>query len=337
MTSRSAAAACSAWSALCLLVACAKPAARTGAVTVDGSSTVFLISQAAADAYQPTGAVTVDASGTGGGFKKFCRGEIDVQGASRPITAEEAAACTAAGVELVELPIAYDGIAVVVNRLNTWTDFLTVAELRAMWAPDSKLATWKDVRPGFPDKPLYLFGPGADSGTYDYFTQAIVGTAHASRADYVGNEDDNVLVRGVAGNAGALGFFGYGYYTANTDTLRVVPIDDGIADDGAGPIAPSPATIADGTYQPLARPLFLYVSLAALARPEVARFVDYFVANAARLSAEVGYVPLPPRAMTLVAARLARRATGTVFGARAPIGVTIEQLMATETAAPVRN
>jgi phosphate transport system substrate-binding protein len=306
--------------------------ASGGPIKIDGSSTVFLISQAVAEEYQKAGhgTVTVGESGTGGGFKKFCRSEIDVVDASRPIKQAEADDCKKAGVDFIELPIAYDGLAVVVHAKNTWVDHLTVEELKKMWAPESKMASWKEVREGFPDKKLSLYGAGTDSGTYDYFTQAIVGKEHSSRGDYTASEDDNVLVQGVEGDEGALGFFGFAYYAANKDKMKLIPIDDGNKDDGDGPIAPSVETVTNGTYQPLSRPLFIYVSTNALKRPEVDRFMTYYLANTAKLSAEVGYIPLPAKAIELATARYKARTTGSVFSGGSKVGVTVEKLLAAE-------
>ena len=221
-------------------------------ITIDGSSTVFPISEAVAEDYQsthPGARVTVGRSGTGGGFQKFCRGEIAIAGASRPITAPEIAACRQGNVEFVELPIAYDGLAVVVNPQNTWATSITVAELKRLWEPEAqrRVMRWSQVREGWPDEPIRLFGAGVDSGTYDYFTKAIVGREHASRGDYTSSEDDNVLVQGVGGDRLALGFFGLAYYEGNRARLRLVPVDDGDAGNGAGPISPSQETVSRGT------------------------------------------------------------------------------------------
>jgi len=271
---------------------------------------------------------------TGGGFKKFCRGEVDVTGASRPIKESEASDCKKAGIDYIELPIAYDGLAVIVHPKNTWVDHLTVEELKKIWAPDSKIANWKDVRPGFPDKQLRLFGAGTDSGTYDYFTQAIVGKEHSSRGDFTANEDDNVLVQGVAGDEGSLGFFGYAYFHENKDKLKIVPIDNGNKEDGDGAIAPSPETVANGTYQPLSRPIFIYASGPALKRPEIDRFVTYYLDHTRTLSAEVGYVALPEKADALAKTRLKDRKTGSMFQGGSKVGVTMEALLAAELGAP---
>jgi len=307
--------------------------ASSATVKVDGSSTVFLVSQAVAEEYQKAGhgTVTVGESGTGGGFKKFCRGEVDVTGASRPIKSTEAEDCKKASIDYIELPIAYDGLAVIVHPKNTWVNHLTVDELKKIWAPDSKISNWKEVREGFPDKPLRLFGAGTDSGTYDYFTQAIVGKEHSSRGDFTANEDDNVLVQGVAGDEGSLGFFGYAYFHENKDKLKIVPIDNGNKDDGDGPIAPSPETVANGTYQPLSRPIFIYASAPALKRTEIDRFVTYYLDNTRKLSAEVGYVALPEKADTLAKARLKDRKAGSMFEGGSKVGVTMEALLAAET------
>ena len=303
-----------------------------GIVKVDGSSTVFPISEAVAEEFRGKGDATVAASGTGGGFKKFCRGELDITGASRPIKESEAADCKSSGIEFIELPVAYDGLAVVVNTKNDWVDHLTVAELKKMWEPEAqgKISNWSQIRDGFPDRKLVLFGPGTDSGTYDYFTQATVGKEHSSRGDFTSSEDDNILVQGVAGDANAIGFFGFAYYTENKDRLKLVPIEDGNDDNGKGPIAPSLETVADGTYQPLSRPIFIYVSTKSLEKGSVASFVEFYLEQAKLLAAEVGYIPLPDRAYELVEKRLDARTTGSAFGGGSQIGMTIEKLLESE-------
>jgi phosphate transport system substrate-binding protein len=315
----------------------AEPGARPaggepGVIVVDGSSTVLPISQAVAEDFEKAhkARVTVGKSGTGGGFQKLCRGEIAISGASRPIKESEREACKAGGVEFIELPVAYDGIAVVVHKQNDWVDHLTVEELEKMWAPeaDGKIKKWSEVREGWPDKDLHLFGPGVDSGTYDYFTAAVVGKEHASRGDFQPNEDDNVLVQGVSTDPTALGYFGYAYYVENADKLELVPIDDGKPDNGQGAIAPSPETVANGTYQPLSRPIFIYVSKkAADERPEVASFVEYYLKEGRALVKEVGYIPLPDEAYDLAAQRFQKRQTGSLFEDGSKIGVTVEQLL----------
>jgi phosphate transport system substrate-binding protein len=264
----------------------------SGAVEIDGSSTVYPITEAVAEEYmiENGGAVrvTVGISGTGGGFKRFCAGETDINDASRAIKPEETETCAGAGVEAHEFPVAYDGLSVVVNPENDWASCLTVAELRSIWQPGSAISNWSQVREGFPDEPLVLYGPGTDSGTFDYFTEAINGEEDASRSDYTASEDDNVLVQGVAGDRGGLGYFGYAYYEENTDRMKVVGVDD-----GSGCVTPSPETVNSGEYAPLSRPVFIYVSSTAMERPEVVDFVRYYMDNAPALVREVGYIPLP--------------------------------------------
>jgi len=308
----------------------------SGQVKLDGSSTVFPISEAVAEEFQRGNRqvrITVGTSGTGGGFQKFCAGEIDIADASRPIKEAEIAACRDGRVEYVELPIAYDGLAIVVNPRNTWATTITVEELKRLWQPEAQaqIARWSQVRAGWPDREIHLYGAGVDSGTYDYFTEAIVGRQHASRGDYTSSEDDNVLVQGIANDELALGFFGLAYYQENRQRLRLVPVDDGNAENGAGPIAPTPQTVQNGTYQPLSRPLFVYVSKRALERPEVTSFVRFYLQNAPRLTAEVGYIALPPRAYQLAQARADNRRVGSVFaGQGSQVGVSIEQLLSRE-------
>jgi phosphate transport system substrate-binding protein len=301
-------------------------------VAFDGSSTVFPITEAAAEEFGKTGkgSVTVGVSGTGGGFKKLCAGEIDFAGASRPMKATEVEQCKAKGIETIELPVAYDGLAVVVNPQNDWADHVTVEELRLLWAPEAqgKIQRWSDVRKGWPAEEIHLFGAGVDSGTYDYFTAAIVGTEHASRGDYTSSEDDNVLVQGVGTDKQALGFMGFAYYTANKDKLKVLSVDDGKAENGDGPIAPSPATVRDATYQPLSRPLFIYVAKAALERPAALAFAEFYLAQGAKLAEEVGFIPLPEAAQELARKRLADRVTGSMFEGTSQVGVSIEALLA---------
>jgi phosphate transport system substrate-binding protein len=266
-------------------------------VTLDGSSTVFPISEAVAEEFQKAEkgvSVTVGISGTGGGFQKFCRAEIDIADASRPISATEVEACKKSGIAYVELPVAFDGIAIAVNPKNTWADKITVEELKTIWAPDAqgKVAKWSQIRKGWPDREIHLFGAGVDSGTYDYFTEVINGKAKASRGDFTSSEDDNVLVQGISNDELALGFVPYAYFEGNHDKLKLVPVDDGKADNGEGAISPSPETIEKGTYRPLSRPVFIYVSKKAAQRPEVQKFVDFYLKNADKLVREVNYVSL---------------------------------------------
>lgn len=301
----------------------------SGRIRVDGSSTVYPITEAMAEEFQKLHnkvEITVGISGTGGGFKKFCNQETDMSDASRPIKAVEEEACKANGVEFIELPVAFDGLSVVVNPKNNWCDYLTVEELRRIWEPGSKINNWKDIRPGFPDKPLKLYGAGTDSGTFDYFTEAICGEEGASRSDYQASEDDNTLVMGVAGDEAALGYFGYAYYEENVDKLKLVAIDG-----GGGPVAPSPETINNGSYAPLSRPLFIYVSVAAAARPEVQAFVQYILSvEGSKLVRQVGYIELPSEAYDLVRKRFEAQKTGSIFTGGSQVGVKLQDILSRE-------
>ena len=275
----------------------------SGSITIDGSSTVYPITEAVAEEFQkanPGVKVTVAFSGTGGGFKKFCAGETDLNDASRPIKDEEKAACLAKGIEYLELGVATDGLSVLVNPANTWATCLTTAELKRIWDQGSTVTKWSDIRPDWPNEPINLYGPGADSGTFDYFTEVINGKAKQSRSDYVQSEDDNALVTGVAGDKYALGYFGFAYYEENQDKIKLVAIDG-----GAGCVSPSTETINSGTYKPLSRPLFIYPSLAALKRPEVAAFVQYYLDNVNTFVQEVGYVEAHPDVIAASKAALA--------------------------------
>ena len=263
----------------------------SGSIEIDGSSTVYPISQAVAEEYMRETRgdvrVTVGFSGTGGGFRRFCAGETEISNGSRAIKEDELELCRQAGVDPLELQIAIDGLAVVVNPANTFVQCLTVDELRRIWEPGSTLQSWSEVREGMPDEPLRLYGPGTNSGTFDYFTEAIMGEEDASRPDYAASEDDNVLVQGVGGDVNALGYFGYAYYIENESTLRAIGVDN-----GNGCVEPTPETVMGGQYAPLSRPLFIYVDRAELERPEVAEFVRYYMEHAADLVTEVGYVPM---------------------------------------------
>ena len=303
----------------------------TEVITVDGSSTVFPVTEAIAEAYQRQNSaarVTVGESGTGAGFQKFCRNETVISDASRPIKANELQACSQAGINVIELPVAYDGLAVMVNPKNTWVESMTVAELRKLWEPAAQGAVmrWSQVRPGWPDREIHLFGPGTASGTFDYFTEVVVGAAQKSRGDYTASEDDNVLVQGVSGDELALGYFGLAYFEQNRDKLKLVPIDDEQPENGAGPIAPSADTVRGGTYRPLSRPLFIYVNAAALARPEIAAFVQFYLDSNTDLVQRIGYVPLAEAERELVKQRFAARTTGTIFS-DAPATATVEQIL----------
>jgi phosphate transport system substrate-binding protein len=299
-------------------------------IKIDGSSTVYPITEAVAEEFQAANKVkvTVGISGTGGGFKKFCRGETDISDASRPILKKEMDACKEAGIQYLELPIAYDGITVVISKNNDFIKSLTVEDLKKMWEPSAqgKVKTWKQVNAAWPDTALKLFGPGADSGTFDYFTEAIVGKAKSSRGDYTASEDDNVLVQGVESDKGGLGYFGFSYFDANQDKLKAVPI---VAKKGAPAVMPSFESIKDGTYQPLARPLFLYVNATAAAfKPEVKAFVNFYLANAPKLVKEVKYIPLPANEYAAVDKHWKSLKPGTGFGGVPEVGVKIEDLLA---------
>lgn len=265
----------------------------TGEVKIDGSSTVYPITEAIAEEFridQPKVKVTVGVSGTGGGFKKFGRGETDINDASRPIKGQEATVCEENGIKFIELTVAYDGLAVLVNKENTWVDHFTVDELKKIWEPSAQgtITKWSQIRAGWPDAQFNLYGPGVASGTYDYFTEVIVGESGSSRGDYTASEDDNVLVQGISGDANSIGFFGLAYYEENKDKLRLVGVDS-----GNGPIQPTSQTVKDGTYAPLSRPIFIYVNDVASKRPEVVSFVTFYLENAPLLVPDVGYIPLP--------------------------------------------
>jgi phosphate transport system substrate-binding protein len=269
--------------------------------------------------------VTVGISGTGGGFAKFCRGEIDIANASRPIQRKEIKACDKAGIQYVELPVAFDPVTVVVNPANNWVKTMTVAELKKIWEPaaEGKINRWNQVNAAWPDEPLRLYGAGTDSGTFDYFTQAIVGKAKSSRRDFTASEDDNVLVQGVAGDKNALGFFGFGYYKQNEDKVRAVAIGNG---KGEG-VIPSGETVEDGTYQPLSRPIFIYVNMKAGEKPEVKEFVEFYMKKASAAVREVQYIPLPPRAYSKNMEFFKTKRVGTVFDGFLPVGLTIDDLL----------
>jgi phosphate transport system substrate-binding protein len=308
-------------------------AAGAQTVKIDGSSTVYPISEAVAEEFQKAkkGAikVTVGISGTGGGFKKFCRGETDISDASRPILEKEMKACADAGIKYVELPVAYDALTVVINPKNTWIKEFKVEELKKMWEPGAqgKITRWNQVNPAWPDVPLKLFGAGSDSGTFDYFTDAINGKEKASRGDYTASEDDNVLVQGVSRDVNAIGYFGLAYYVENKDKLKAVPI---VAAPGKPAVEPSLETVINGTYQPLARPIFIYVNAKSFQRPEVKQFIDYYMQNADTLVREVKYVPLPAKAYTNNLELLQKNQLGTKFGGENKVGLTIEELMKLE-------
>jgi phosphate transport system substrate-binding protein len=303
-------------------------AAAEKIIKADGSSTVYPITEAVAEEFQTQkkGAtkVTVGISGTGGGFKKFCRGEIDIQDASRPILSKEMLSCRETGVQYYELPVAFDALTVVVNPKNTWATSMTVAELKKLWEPaaQGKITKWSQVREGWPDQPIKLYGAGSDSGTFDYFTEAIVGKAKSSRGDFTASEDDNVLVQGVSNDVNALGYFGMAYYEENQGKVKAVSIDG-----GKGAVAPSAETVENGTYNPLSRPIFIYVSKASSKKTEVKEFVEFYISQTAELVKQVGYVPLPAAAYKTTLERFQKGQVGTAFGGKSEVGVKIEELL----------
>ncbi len=265
----------------------------SGEIKIDGSSTVYPITEAIAEEFrrnQPDVKVSIGVSGTGGGFKKFSRNESDINNASRPIKDEEAQTCKENNISYIKLNIAIDGLAVIVNKENTWVDHITVEELKKIWEPAAQgtITKWSQIRAGWPDEPFNLYGPGVASGTYDYFTEAIVGKSGSSRGDFTASEDDNVLVQGISGDKNALGFFGLAYFEENQDNLKLIGVDN-----GSGVVIPTPETVKNGTYAPLSRPIFIYVSNAAAKRPEVVKFVNFYLENASTLVPDVGYIALP--------------------------------------------
>lgn len=307
------------------LVSCFKE--YKGKIYIDGSSSVYPITEAVAEEFRIDHEdirVTVGVSGTGGGFKKFARGETDISNASRPISKKEIKACADAGISFIEIPVAYDGLAVVVSPSNDFVDHLTVAELKKIWEPaaQQKILSWSQVREGFPDIPLRLYGAGTSSGTYDYFTEAIVGEAKASRGDYTASEDDNVLVQGVSSDKGGLGYFGLAYYTENKNKLKLVAIDN-----GTGAVFPTTETVTAGEYSPLARPEFIYVNSRGVNNPVIRDFVKFYLEQAPKLVAEVGYVPLPAEIYKLAYNRFLNNITGSLFENISTVGADLGTLM----------
>lgn len=326
-----------------VLISTANIAGAAEAIKTDGSSTVYSITEAVAEEFKKNkkGAVkvTVGISGTTGGFKKLCRGEIDIANASRPILKEEMKECSKHGVKFIELPVAYDAVTVVVNSQNNWVDSMTVAELRKLWEPQAqgKITNWNQVNPAWPNAPLKLFGPDVDSGTLDFFTEVIVGKAKSSRLDYTASEDDKLLAQGVAGDKNAIGYFGYAYYGENAKDLKVVPIKAG---EGKPQVLPSLETVKNSTYRPLSRPVFIYVGEKAAQKPEVKEFVEFYLKQASDIVEEVNYIPLPDAAYKLALDNFIKGKTGTGFGGMshvdidfsgiAEVGVSDEVLMQRE-------
>lgn len=306
--------------------------AGSGIIKVDGSSTVYPITEAMAEEFQKNNdaRVTIGVSGTGGGFEKFCNSETDLTGASRPVKASEIEKCKKAGVEFLEIPVAYDGITVVIHPENDWAETMTVDELETIWGPEAqgKINKWSQVRDGWPDQDIQLFAPGTASGTFDYFTEAVMGEEQASRGDFSPSEDDNVIVTGVSRSKNALGFFGFAYYDENRDKLKAVKIK---ASADAEAVAPSMETIANGTYQPLSRPLFIYVNKKSLENNEhLQKFVDYYLTDGTKLVKEVGFIPLPDKAYELAQGHVEERTTGSVFEGGSKVGVTVQELLSKE-------
>jgi phosphate transport system substrate-binding protein len=308
---------------LTILSSCFK--SYEGKINIDGSSTVYPLTEAVSEEFRevnPNIRVTVGVSGTGGGFKKFMRGEIDISNASRPISKGEIELSKTSGIEFIELPVAYDGLAVVVSPKNTFVDYLTVAELNKMWSPESqgKITRWNQIRAEWPDAPLNLYGAGTSSGTYDYFTEAINGKSKASRGDYTASEDDNVLVQGVSTDINSLGYFGLAYFSENEDKLKLVPIK---VDEDSEAIYPTNETVSNGTYQPLSRPEFIYINVKSATFPYVQEYIKFYLENADYLAKEVGGVPLPPEVYKLSYEKFKNLKTGSIFENRSTVGANL--------------
>jgi len=307
--------------------------AHAQVIKIDGSSTVYPITEAVAEDFQKAKKnavkVTVGISGTGGGFKKFCRDELDISDASRPITKSEMELCNAAGVQYIEMPVAFDALTVVINPKNTFLKQATVEEMKTLWEPaaQGKIMKWNQVNPAWPDAPVKLFGAGADSGTFEYFTEAMVGKAKSSRGDYTASEDDNVLVQGVSRDVNAIGYFGYAYYAENMSRLKGLPI---VNPKTGKAVEPSGANVENGTYAPLSRPIFIYVKAKSLEKPEVREFVEFYMKSADKLVREVKYVPLPKSIYEGNIKHAKEKKVGTVFGGHNEIGITVEEIMKRE-------
>jgi phosphate transport system substrate-binding protein len=313
-----------------LLLAGNEAFAQPKTIAIDGSSTVFPISEAVAEEFQKANKgqirVTVGISGTGGGFKKFCRGETDISNGSRPILKSEIEACKAAGIDFFELPLAFDALTVAVNPKNNTLSCITIADLKKMWEPSAqgKVMKWKDVNPSWPDQPLKLFGAGADSGTFDYFTEAVTGKAKSSRGDFTASEDDNVLVQGIENDVNALGFIPYAYYEPHKAKMKALGIDWG---RGQGCVMPSTENVLAGTYNPLSRPLFIYVSKKSADKPEVKQFVEFAMTKGPALIKEVKYLPLPDAAYTMGRERFAKGQLGSGFGGVPEVGLPVMEIL----------
>jgi phosphate transport system substrate-binding protein len=313
-----------------VLAALGMVTAQAQAVKIDGSSTVYPVTEGIAEDFQKATRirVTVGVSGTGGGFKKFCRGETDIANASRSITKQEIEDCRKQGIEFYEFPIAFDAMTVVIHPRNTFIKELTIDQLRRLWEPaaQGRITHWNQINPQWPNQRISLFGPGADSGTFEYFTEAVTGKSKSSRGDFTASEDDNILVKGVSTHPYGLAYFGFAYYEENKTKVRAVPI---VNKDGRA-VYPSEQNVMDGTYNPLARPIFIYVNANSAKKPEVRQFIEFYMKNAAAISKDVKYVPLPPKVYQANLDNLQRRRVGTVFGGHAKVGMTIEELVNAE-------
>lgn len=317
-----------------IIISCFKK--YKGRIQIDGSSTVYPITEAVAEEYRniyPDIRITVGVSGTGGGFKKFARGETDISNASRPIKESEAKACSENNITFIEIPVAYDGLAIVVSPSNNFVDYLTVEELKKMWEPaaQGKIKSWKQIRASFPDVPLRLYGAGTSSGTYDYFTEAIVKKSKSSRGDYTASEDDNVLVQGVASDKGALGYFGLAYYEENKTRLKLVGIDN-----GKGPVYPTDSTVKNGVYAPLSRPEFIYVNAKSAASAVIQEFIKFYMEQAPVLVREVGYVPLQTEVYQLSYQRFLQKKPGSMFTGKSTVGVDLVKLLKEDYQKPIK-
>ncbi len=316
--------------ALSVSLGCQPEPTTTAHIEIDGSSTVFKLTQAVAEEFQSDNRgvhIKVDRSGTGGGFSKFVTGALDICDASRPIAEKEIKLCQANGVEYIELPIAFDAITVAVNIKNSWCDTMTTDELKKLWEPEAegKITHWNQVREGWPNEKIALFGQGHDSGTFEYFTESIVKQKLKSRTDCTASEDDNVILLGIEGEKGALGYVPFAYFAPRADkTMKAVKIDS-----GKGPIAPSPATVKDASYSPLSRPLFIYVNRKAADRPEIKKFIEFYLANGEKMAEAVGYIPLNPADYPKVLERFKKLQTGTSFGGKSSEGKTLGDILGT--------
>jgi phosphate transport system substrate-binding protein len=318
---------------LAAFAGCNAPAGAPVKIGIDGSSTVFKLTQAVAQEFGKQYSdvqIKVDKSGTGGGFKNFVQGTLDICDASRPIQESEMQQCKDNGVEYIELPVCFDALTVAVHEKNDWCKDITVTELKKLWSPDSTVTTWKDIRPQWPDAKIALYGAGTDSGTFEYFTEAIVGKKNASRSDYTASEDDNTIVIGIEGDPNALGYLPYAYYAPRESTLNAVAISWDKNPKGPDPELPSRQTVEAAQYNPLARPLFIYVNRKAAERPEIKAFVEFYLTNGVKMAERVKYIPLQAAEYEMGLARFSKLQTGTAFGGHSEFGLTIEEILSRE-------